>query len=665
MAKNSQKLPSPPGANWKQRSRGLVISALIFAAALILVQIFYSENNPILNLSYSELISEVEKGKVSEVEFVGKRLNGIFVEPRVVSVGRESLEYKKFELFIPFEDPEMVTLLNEHGVKISAKEEGNQWWSIIIGILPWLLIPILYIFFMKRMQGSQNGIFNFGKSRAKRITPDRVKVTFDDVADCEEAKQELGEVIDFLKDPRRFSKLGGKIPKGVLLLGPPGTGKTLLAKAVSGEAGVPFFSVSGSDFVEMFVGVGASRARDLFENAKANSPCIIFIDEIDAVGRQRGTGLGGGHDEREQTLNQILVEMDGFETNVGVIVIAATNRPDVLDPALLRAGRFDRRVVIDRPDVKGRQGILEVHTRGIPLADDVDLHIVALGTPGLSGADLANIVNEAALLAARFEKDQVFMDDFEKAKDKIMMGAERRSMMLTGEEKRISAFHEAGHALLGKLLPGSDPVHKVTIIPRGMALGLTYYLPKEDKRIYGKGYLLIKLVHLLGGRVAEEIVFDETTTGAGNDIKQATSIARRMVCEWGMSEKIGPLDFSENDSSVFLGKELISRRASHSDEINRLIDQEVFELIENAQEKARTLLSKNREKLDMLAEALIKYESLSGEEIDIVIQGKQINRDEAENKVAEQERVESRNAEESEDEVPGEIIEDPSPKPAV
>ncbi|MCD6502100.1 ATP-dependent zinc metalloprotease FtsH, partial [bacterium] len=428
----------------------------------------------------------------------------------------------------------------------------------------------------------------------------------------------------------RFSKLGGKIPKGVLLLGPPGTGKTLLAKAVSGEAKVPFFSVSGSDFVEMFVGVGASRVRDLFENAKTNAPCIIFIDEIDAVGRQRGTGLGGGHDEREQTLNQILVEMDGFETNAGVIVIAATNRPDVLDPALLRAGRFDRRVVVDFPDIKGREGILKVHTRGIPLAEDVDLRLIALGTPGLSGADLANIVNEAALLAARFEKDQVFMVDFEQAKDKVMMGTERRSMVLSDEEKKISAFHEAGHTLLGKLLPGSDPVHKVTIIPRGLSLGLTLYLPKGDRKLYSKSYLQIKLVQLLGGRAAETIVFGEPTTGASNDIEQASSIARKMVCQWGMSEKLGPLDFLEGNNQVFLGKELVSRRASHSEETSRTIDEEVSAFVLNAQKKASTLLSENREKLDNLAEALQKYESLTGNEIDLAIEGKEIEKEEDE-----------------------------------
>ncbi len=627
MAKNDSNIPPPPQTNWKSRSRGLVLSVLIFAIVFILAQSFYTDRNPVMKLGYSDLLSEVDSGNISEVEFIGKKIQGSFAQPKTVSIGREKLEYNKFELTIPFEDPTLVQTLNDRGVKISASEVGNKWWSIALTLLPWLLIPIFYIMILKRMQGNQNGIFNFGKSRARRIAPDKVKVTFADVADCEEAKQELGEVIDFLKNPRRFSKLGGKIPKGILLLGPPGTGKTLLAKAVSGEAEVPFFSVSGSDFVEMFVGVGASRVRDLFETAKANAPCIVFIDEIDAVGRQRGTGLGGGHDEREQTLNQILVEMDGFETNAGVIVLASTNRPDVLDPALLRAGRFDRRVVIDRPDVKGREGILRVHTRGIPIAKDVNLGVIALGTPGLSGADLANIVNEAALLAARNKKDQVFMEDFEQAKDKVMMGTERRSMMLSEEEKKISAFHEAGHALLGKLLPGSDPVHRVTIIPRGMALGLTFFLPKGDKRLYSRTYLTTKLIHLLGGRAAEMLIFKDPTTGAGNDIEQASRIARKMVCEWGMSDKLGPLDYTEDGDEVFLGRELVSRRASHSDEVNSLIDSEVSALVEGALQKATEILSSNIDKLKGLAEALLQYESLSGEEIDVIIEGRELIRE--------------------------------------
>lgn len=618
--------PPPNKSNWKTKARGLAIWVLLFTVAVILAQMFYGDRNPVLKMSYSEFIESVEKGKVSEVKFVGKEVEGEFKSEKIVSVGNGEVHYKEFETYIPFEAPELVKKLREAGVKISAEEDSGGWWSIALSILPWLLLPLLYFLFIMRMRGNQNGIFSFGKSKAKRITPDRAKVTFADVADCEEAKMELQEVIEFLKNPKRFSKLGGKIPKGVLLLGPPGTGKTLLAKAVSGEAGVPFFSVSGSDFVEMFVGVGASRVRDLFDNALSNAPCIVFIDEIDAVGRQRGTGLGGGHDEREQTLNQILVEMDGFEANTGVIVLAATNRPDVLDPALLRAGRFDRRVVIDRPDVKGREGILKVHTRGIPLAEDVDLAAIARGTPGLSGADLANITNEAALMAARDQKDQVEQKYFEQAKDKIMMGMERRSMALSEEEKRITAYHEAGHTLVGKILPGSDPIHKVTIIPRGMSIGQTMYLPEGDRHVYSKSYLKTKLVHMLGGRAAELIVLEDPTTGADNDIKQATDLAHKMVCSWGMSEGLGPLNYNESDNEVFLGKDLVTRGSRHSEEVNRLIDNEVTNLVEGALDKAQEILTENREKLDRIAEALLKYESLSGKEVDLIMEGKQIER---------------------------------------
>jgi cell division protease FtsH len=625
---DDQKTPPKPG-NWRSKARGMAIWVLLFALAILLAQMFYGDRNPVLKMSYSEFIEAVEGGRIDKVKFVGKRVEGNFKFEQVVSVGKGEVHYRKFESYIPFESPELVAQLREASVQISAQDDSGGWWTVVLSILPWLLLPLLYFFFIMRMQGNQKGIFSFGKSKAKQITPDRAKVTFADVADCEEAKIELQEIIEFLKNPKRFSKLGGKIPKGVLLLGPPGTGKTLLAKAVSGEAGVPFFSVSGSDFVEMFVGVGASRVRDLFDNALANAPCIVFIDEIDAVGRQRGTGLGGGHDEREQTLNQILVEMDGFEANTGVIVLAATNRPDVLDPALLRAGRFDRRVVIDRPDVKGREGILRVHTRGIPLASDVDLASIAKGTPGLSGADLANIANEAALMAARFQRDQVEQKDFEHAKDKIMMGMERRSMALSSEEKKITAYHEAGHTLVGKLLPGSDPIHKVTIIPRGMSIGQTMYLPQGDRHVYGKSYLKTKLVHALGGRAAELIVFDDPTTGADNDIKQATDLAHKMVCSWGMSEKLGPLNYNESDNEVFLGRELVTRGSRHSDEINRLIDEEVTSLVEGALEKAREILLENRDKLDGIAEALLKYESLSGEEVDLIIQGREILRDEA------------------------------------
>ncbi|RKZ32006.1 cell division protein FtsH [bacterium] len=640
----------------------IAIWLLLLAAALTFSQLFYGERSPVLKLSYSEFISEAEKGNISEVTFIEKKVEGEFVAPKVVSTGRGKGRYPKFELFIPFEDPELVTLLRENDVKILAKEKSSGWFSIVISILPWLLIPLFYFLLIYKFQGNQKGLFSFGKSRAKRITPDRARVTFEDVADCEEAKQELSEVIEFLKNPKHFSKLGGKIPKGVLLLGPPGTGKTLLAKAVSGEAGVPFFSVSGSDFVEMFVGVGASRVRDLFDNAKANAPCIVFVDEIDAVGRQRGTGLGGGHDEREQTLNQILVEMDGFDANVGVIVLAATNRPDVLDPALLRAGRFDRRVVINLPDVKGREGILRVHTRGIPLAKDVNLATIAQGTAGLSGADLANIVNEAALLAARDSKDEVDMNDFERAGDKVMMGAERRSLVISPEEKKVSAYHEAGHALIAKLLPGGDPVHKVTIIPRGMALGLTAFIPKKDRYIYTKSYLKTVLVHHLGGRAAEMLIFDDPTTNANSDIESATNIARKMVCEWGMSEKLGPLDFTTKGDEVFLGKELITRHSSHSDEVKRLIDEEVASLVEGALEQAKKILSENIDKLHLLAKGLLEYESLSGEEIDLVLEGKPVTRAIEQRNVKVEEALETRTDAEEESVSPA-IGTKPTPEP--
>jgi cell division protease FtsH len=455
------------------------------------------------------------------------------------------------------------------------------------------------------------------------VAGDRPKVTFEDVAGADEAKQELQEVIEFLKDPGKFQKLGGKIPKGVLLLGAPGTGKTLLARAVAGEAGVPFFSMSGSDFVEMFVGVGASRVRDLFDQGKKSAPCILFIDEIDAVGRHRGAGLGGGHDEREQTLNQLLVEMDGFDTNEGVILLAATNRPDVLDPALLRPGRFDRQIVVDVPDVKGREGILKVHTRKLPLSTDVNLSIIARGTPGLSGADLANIVNEAALLAARRSHDQVTMRDFEDAEDKVMMGTERRSLVITEEEKKLIAYHESGHAMIGKLVPGSDPVHKMTIIPRGLALGITQYLPIDEKHTHSRKYLETKLMHLMGGRVAEKLVFHELTTGAGNDIERATELARKMVCEWGMSQKLGPLTFGKKEEQIFLGREIATHR-DYSEDTAQEIDEEVRGIVEEAERKATELLSGNLDQLHLLAGALLEKEILDGDQIDRILRGEKL-----------------------------------------
>jgi len=475
------------------------------------------------------------------------------------------------------------------------------------------------------MQGGSKGIFSFGKSRARLLAGDRPKVTFSDVAGADEAKQELQEIIDFLKDPSKFQKLGGKIPKGALLLGAPGTGKTLLARAVAGEAGVSFFSMSGSDFVEMFVGVGASRVRDLFDQGKRNAPCIIFIDEIDAVGRHRGAGLGGGHDEREQTLNQLLVEMDGFESNEGVILLAATNRPDVLDPALLRPGRFDRQIVVDIPDVKGREGILKVHTRKIPLAENVDLYVLARGTPGLSGADLANIVNEAALLAARRNHNKVTMRDFEDAKDKEIMGTERKSLALSEEEKKLTAYHESGHALVSKLIPGSDPVHKMTIIPRGLAIGLTHYLPVDEKHTYSKEYLETKLVHLLGGRVAEKLVFGQFSTGAGNDIERATELARKMVCEWGMSDRLGPLTFGKKEEQIFLGREITQHR-DYSEKTAQEIDLEVKVIVDDAEKKAEELLGTNLDKLNSLAKALLEMEILDGDQIDRIVRGESLDK---------------------------------------
>src|SRR5213083_3066776 len=511
--------------------------------------------------------------------------------------------------------PDLIKALKDKGVKIAVEpEDSNPWYAYVLQWVPMLLFIGVWIFFMRQMQGGGAKALSFGKARARLISEKQNKVTFQDVAGVEEAKEELQEIIDFLKEPQKFQKLGGKIPKGVLLVGPPGTGKTLLAKAIAGEANVPFFSISGSDFVEMFVGVGASRVRDLFEQGKKNAPCIIFMDEIDAVGRHRGAGLGGGHDEREQTLNQLLVEMDGFETNEGVILIAATNRPDVLDPALLRPGRFDRQVVVARPDVKGREEILRVHARRIPLAPKVDLMVLARGTSGFSGADLANLVNEAALLAARQDKKVVEMIDFENAKDKVLMGVERRSMIIPEAEKRTTAYHEGGHALVAYLLPGADPLHKVTIIPRGRALGLTMQLPTDDRYSYSKEYLVNQITILLGGRSAEEIVFQQQTTGAGNDLEKATDVARKMVCEWGMSDKMGPLTFGKAEEHVFLGRE-VSRPKDYSEDTAILIDSEIKRIVLEAAIRARQIIDENIEKLHALARALLERESLDGEEI--------------------------------------------------
>ena len=587
--------------------------ALWLVIGIVLVALFNIFDKPIVIQSeviFSDFMDQVEQGQVIEVMIRGDNITGKYIDGQA------------FQTTAPPKDPDLIKVLREKNVRIVvvAPEQTPWYMSILISWFPMLLLLGIWIFFMRQMQAGGGKALSFGKSRA-RLSETKNKTTFKDVAGVDEAKEELHEIIEFLKEPQKFSKLGGKIPKGVLLVGPPGTGKTLLARAISGEANVPFYSISGSDFVEMFVGVGASRVRDLFEQGKKNSPCLIFIDEIDAVGRHRGAGLGGGHDEREQTLNQLLVEMDGFENNEGVILIAATNRPDVLDPALLRPGRFDRQVVVSRPDVKGRDGILKVHTSAVPLTDEVDLKIIARGTPGFTGADLANLVNEAALLAARNDKKAVDMDDFEEAKDKVMMGVERRSMVISEKEKKTTAYHEAGHALVASLLPGTDPLHKVTIIPRGSALGVTMQLPMDEQHTYQKGYLYNSLAILMGGRCAEEICLGEMTTGAGNDIERATEMARKMVCEWGMSEKMGPLSYGSKEEQVFLGRDF-SNQKNFSDQTAKLIDQEVKTLVMGGYSRATELLQKNRDVLENLAQALLERETLNAKEVKNIIDGK-------------------------------------------
>jgi len=610
---------------WKRSSRTLIFWVALITLSALFVNYYGFDRDRSVEVTYTEFIEQLEADNVSTVTMIDRRMTGEFKVEVLKMVGNQSRKVSEFRLLLPTRDPDaLLARLEEKNVTISAEEEGLNWTSLLLGFAPWLLLLVFFWLFMfRQMQSGTRGIFSFGKSRARLLTEDRPKVTFEDVAGAEEAKTELQEVIDFLKDPGKFQKLGGKIPKGVLLLGAPGTGKTLMAKAVAGEASVPFFSMSGSDFVEMFVGVGASRVRDLFEQGKRSAPCIIFIDEIDAVGRHRGAGLGGGHDEREQTLNQLLVEMDGFESNEGVILLAATNRPDVLDPALLRPGRFDRQVVVDVPDVRGREGIFKVHTRKIPLAADLDLKILARGTPGLSGADIANLVNEAALLAARRGHDKVSMEDFEDAKDKVMMGTERRSLVITEDEKKTTAYHEAGHALVGKLTPNADPVHKVTIIPRGMALGLTHFLPIDERHTHSKEYLEARLIYTLGGRVAERLVFDQLTTGAGNDLERATALVHKMVCEWGMSEKLGPITFGKKQEEIFLGRE-IARHRDYSERTAQLIDDEVKRILTDAEEKATALLTENLDNLHLVAKALLERESLDGEDIDTLLQGKEL-----------------------------------------
>lgn len=590
---------------YKNLALWLVISLMM----ILLFNLFNKPKPTSERLNYSEFITAVDTGKVSSVTIQGNDIIGKFSDG------------KEFRSFKPG-DANLTSMLLEKKIAVSARpeEEKVSWFSIFISWFPLILLVGVWIFFMRQMQAGGGKAMSFGKSRAKLLTEAQGKITFEDVAGIEEAKEELEEIISFLKDPKKFTKLGGRIPKGVLLMGPPGTGKTLLARAIAGEAGVPFFSISGSDFVEMFVGVGASRVRDLFVQGKKSAPCIIFIDEIDAVGRHRGAGLGGGHDEREQTLNQLLVEMDGFESNEGVILIAATNRPDVLDPALLRPGRFDRQVVVPRPDVKGREMILNVHAKKVPLSPEVDLAVIARGTPGFSGADLSNVVNEAALLAARKNKTVVEMIDFDDAKDKVLMGVERRSMVISDDEKKNTAYHEAGHTLVARLIPGTDPVHKVSIIPRGRALGVTMQLPIEDKHSYTKESLLDRIAVLMGGRAAEEIIFNSMTTGAGNDIERATEIARKMVCEWGMSEKMGPVTFGKKDESIFLGRDMAMHK-NYSEATAVEIDTEIRRIVDENYSRVVELLTSHVDLLHKLALELVEKENLTGEEVERIIKG--------------------------------------------
>src|SRR6266511_2587906 len=611
----ANRIPPPPREfNWARMLRTLSFWALLIVGTIALVQLASSRRREEAEISYTQFNEELNAGNIGSVEIAERqKVRGTFQHPVVVK--RQTVE--RFNVLLPYEaDDKFAANLSAKGVEVRAREPGQPFGLVLLQFLPYLLIFGLVIFMLRQMQQGGNRAFAFGKSKAKLLAGDTPKVTFADVAGCDEAKQELEEIIDFLKDPQKFQRLGGRLPKGALLVGPPGTGKTLLAKAVAGEAGRPFFSMSGSDFVEMFVGVGASRVRDLFEQGKAHAPCIIFIDEIDGAGR------GGGHDEREQTLNQLLVEMDGFESNDGVILLAATNRPDILDPALLRPGRFDRQVVVDMPDVKGREQILRVHTRKIPLATKVNLERIARGTPGLSGAELSNIVNEAALLAARRNKAAVDMADLEDAKDKVMLGLERRSMVLSDEERRLTAYHEAGHAIVSLKVPGLDPLHKVTIVPRGRALGITFSLPEEDRHNYTKQYILGRLAMAYGGRVAEELVFgpDKVTTGAAADIQQATEMARRMVTQFGMSDVVGPIAVGDREAEIFLGREVVQRREI-SDRTAEIVDTELKRILSEAYERARTIIADHRAALDRLASALLERETLDREEVDLVVAG--------------------------------------------
>jgi cell division protease FtsH len=637
--------------------RGGLVWIVLFLITLLAVSLLWNRDTGQVEVSYSVFHDEMERGNLATVTISEREVTGRFMEPVTITEDQELQQVDRFKVWLTAEDPELpekIWAVDEE-VEVRSKGEKSNWGGFLLTtMVPVLFLIGIMVLLMRQMEAGGNRAFSFGRSRAKLIMGDRPKVTFEDVAGADEAKEELQEVIEFLKDPRRFQKLGGRIPKGALLLGAPGTGKTLLARAVAGEAGVPFFSISGSDFVEMFVGVGASRVRDLFEQGKKQAPCIIFIDEIDAVGRHRGAGLGGGHDEREQTLNQLLVEMDGFESNDGVILLAATNRPDVLDPALLRPGRFDRQIVVDMPDLNGREGILRVHTRKIPLADDVELRTIARGTPGLSGADLANVVNEAALLAARQNKKDVQMADLEEAKDKVMMGPERKSLLLSDDEKKRIAFHEAGHALVARLIPEADPLHKVTIVPRGRALGMTAQIPIDDRHNFSRRMLMAEIAVLLGGRAAEKLIFNDLTTGGKSDIDKASNIARKMVCEWGMSSQLGPLSFGPKEEQIFLGREIAQHR-DYSEQTALTIDREVRKVVDEASDRAEKLLSDNLEKLKDLANALLDKEILDREEIDKVLAGEKLPSSE------EEPSAEEKPEEESSEAVPPE--EAPAPDP--
>ena len=616
--------PNRPDANNRlgRVSKNAAFLMMLVLMLLLAVQFVRSQEETRAEITYTRFMRQLNNGNVFEVTVIDRRIEGELRAP----IMEQELEVTRFEVTLPSDVTDgLLEAFESNDVIIQAESPEAGWGTLLIGALPWLLFIAFWIWIFRTMQGGGNRAFQFGRSKAKLIPPDTLKVTFADVAGADEAKEELQEIIEFLKDPAKFSRLGGRLPKGVLLVGPPGTGKTLLARAVAGEADRPFFQMSGSDFVEMFVGVGASRVRDLFEQGKAHAPCIIFVDEIDAVGRHRGAGLGGGHDEREQTLNALLVEMDGFESNEGVILLAATNRPDVLDPALLRPGRFDRQIVVDMPDLKGREGILRVHAKKLPLAEDVELHLTARGTPGMSGADLENICNEAALLAARRDGDKVSMDDFDEAKDKVMLGAERRSLVLNEGERKLTAYHEAGHTVVGLRIPGLDPVHKVTIVPRGRALGITASLPEEDRHSYRKEWMEGQLAMLFGGRVAEEMTFgpESVTTGAGNDIERATDMARRMVTSFGMSDGIGLMAVGEPEHEIFLGRD-ISQRRTVSEHTSRIVDEEVKRILDKAHARAREVLEENQDLMEVFAQALLERETLDREAIQILERGEQL-----------------------------------------